>query len=109
MVQLGRIQRHEDILENLYLILADAKSGNRRFLAPLGDEPRGALMRMRRDRVVYGAPGAYDSHDHPRIYGARFAFKEPETWGEPDVMTELAHPRWGKVRLRRVGIPLAVD
>jgi hypothetical protein len=34
-------------------------------------------------------------------HGDRFAFKEPETWGEPDAEVELEDERWGKVRLRR--------
>jgi hypothetical protein len=93
--------RHEEMLEDLYLIIADAKYGNHRFLAPLKDEPCGALVRMRRDRVLYGAPGAYGGHGRPRVHGDRFAFKEPETWGEPNALAELEHPRWGKVRLRR--------
>jgi len=93
--------RQEEMLEDLYLIIADAKYGNHRFLAPLRDEPCGALVRMRRDRVLYGAPGAYRGHGRPRVHGDRFAFKKPETWGESDAMAELAHPRWGQVRLRR--------
>ncbi|MFQ6101993.1 MAG: transposase [Anaerolineae bacterium] len=82
-------------------MIADAKYGNHRFLAPLRDEPCGALVRLRRDRVLYGAPGAYSGRGRPRVHGERFAFKEPETWGEPKAMVELEHPRWGKVRLRR--------
>ena len=93
--------RHKEMLEDLYLIIADAKYGNHRFLAPLRDEPCGALVRMRRDRVLYGAPGVYSGRGRPCVHGDRFAFKEPETWGEPDTMAELQHPRWGKVRLRR--------
>jgi len=93
--------RHAEMLENLYLIIADAKYGNHRFLAPLRDEVCGALVRMRRDRVLYGEPGLYGRHGRPRVHGERFAFREPETWGEPDTMVELEHPRWGIVRLRR--------
>lgn len=101
--QVKQLCRHRcaEMFEDLYLIIADAKYGNHRFLAPLKDEPCGALVRMRRDRVLYGAPGAYRGHGRPRVHGDRFAFKEPETWGAPDAMAELEHPRWGKVRLRR--------
>ena len=101
--QVKRLCRHrqEAMLEDLYLIIADAKYGNHHFLAPLRDEPCGALVRMRRDRVLYGAPGVYSGRGRPRVHGDRFAFKEPETWGSPDAMAELEHPRWGKVRLRR--------
>jgi len=101
--QVRQLYRHRpaEMLKDLYLIIADAKYGNHRFLAPLKDEPCGVLVRMRRDRVLYGAPGAYSGRDRPRVHGERFAFKESQTWGEPDAMVELEHPRWGKVRLRR--------
>ena len=93
--------RHAEMLEELYLIVADAKYGNHCFMAPLRDEVCGALVRMRRDRVLHGEPGPYGGQGRPRVHGERFAFKEPETWGEPDAMVELEHPRWGIVRLRR--------
>jgi hypothetical protein len=93
--------RQEEMLEALHLIIADAKYGNHRFLAPLRDEPCGTLVRMRRDRVLYAAPGPYRGRGRPCVHGDRFAFKEPETWGEPDATVELEHPRWGQVRLQR--------
>ena len=65
------------------------------------DEPCGALVRLRRDRVLYGKPGPYSGFGRPRVHGDRFAFKEPETWGGPDAEVELEDERWGKVRLRR--------
>lgn len=101
--QVKRLCRHRqnEMLKELYLITADAKYGNHRFLAPLKGEPCGVLVRMRRDRVLYGAPGSYSGRGRPRVHGDRFAFKEPETWGEPDATVELEDPRWGKVRLRR--------
>ena len=94
-------QRQEQMLEQLHLIIADAKYGNHRFLAPLRDESCGVLARMRRDRVLYGTPGAYSGRGRPRLHGDRFAFKEPESWGKPDATMDLEDPRWGKVRLRR--------
>ena len=36
-----------------------------------------------------------------KVHGARFAFKEPDTWGEPDEVIELEDPHWGQVRLER--------
>ncbi|MBC7252306.1 MAG: transposase [Anaerolineae bacterium] len=93
--------RHAEMHQDLYLIIADAKYGNHRFLAPLRDEPCGVLVRLRGDRVLYGAPGAYSGRGRPRVHGERFAFKEPETWGEPDALVELEHPHRGKTRLRR--------
>ena len=59
------------------------------------------MVRLRRDRVLYGAPGPYGGMGRPRVHGDRFAFKEAQTWGEPDATVELEHDRWGWVRLRR--------
>jgi len=76
--------RGEKMLQSLYLTVGDCKYGNHRFLGPLKDEPCGALVRMRRDRVLYGGPGPNQGIGRARVHGDRFAFKEPETWGEPD-------------------------
>ena len=72
-------QRPEEMKKDLYLIVADAKYGNHRFLGPLQTEPCGVLVRMRRDRVLYSEPGAYSGKGRPRVHGDRFAFKEAET------------------------------
>ena len=93
--------REEEMLEEFHLIIADAKYGNHRFLGALRDDPCGALVRMRRDRVLYGPPPPYCGKWRPRVHGDRFAFKEPDTWGEADAIVELEDERWGKVRLRR--------
>ena len=87
--------------QGLRLIVGDCKYGNHKFLGPLKDEPCGTLVRLRCDRVLYGEPGPYSGFGRPRVHGDRFAFKEPETWGEPDAEVELEDERWGKVRLRR--------
>lgn len=94
-------QRRTAMSQELHLIVADCKYGNHRFLGPLKDEPCGVLVRLRRDRVLYNEPGPYGGRGRPRVHGARFAFKESETWGEPDMEVELEDERWGKVRLRR--------
>jgi len=94
-------RRSEAMKKDLHLIVADAKYGNHHFLGPLRQEPCGALVRMRRDRVLYGEPGPYRGKGRPRVHGDRFAFKEPDTWGEPDEIVGLEDGRWGTVRLRR--------
>ncbi len=73
------------------LIVGDCKYGNHKFLGPLKDEPCGVLVRLRRDRVLYGEPGPYSGFGRPRVHGDRFAFKEPETWGEADAEVEVEH------------------
>jgi len=98
--QLCRL-RWKEMEQELYLIVGDGKYGNHCFLGSLKDEPCGALVRLRRDRVLYGPPGPYSGMGRPRVHGDRFAFKEPGTGGEPDAEVELQHERWGRVRLRR--------
>ncbi len=87
----------------LDIVAADAKYGNHHFLYAPKDHPCGKVGRLRRDRVLYRPaperkPG---KRGRPRKHGPRFAFKEPETWGEPDEFEALQHPRWGSVEIRR--------
>ena len=94
-------ERGEEMLYFFHLIVADGAYGNHRFLGPLKNKPCGVVARLRRDRVLYGEPGPYSGRGRPRVHGDRFAFKEPETWGESNAMAELEDEHWGKVRLRR--------
>jgi len=81
--------RKAALSEALDIIAADGKYGNHRFLGPLKDQPCAVLVRLRRDRVLYGAPGPYGGKGRPRVHGERFAFKEPETWGKAAATVEL--------------------
>ena len=49
----------DEMKKALHLIVGDGKYGNHHFLGALKDELCGALVRLRRDRVLYGPPGAY--------------------------------------------------
>ena len=103
VVQVRQLCHHRraEMAEWLHLIVADGKYGNHRFLGPLKDEPCGILVRLRCDRVLYGAPGPYSGQGRPRVHGHRFAFKDTDTWPEPDAEVEMKDERRGKVRLRR--------
>ena len=94
-------QRQAAMRREFHLVTADGKYGNHRFLGPLRALPCGKLVRLRRDRVLYGAPGPYGGTGRPRVHGARFAFKAPETWPEATDSVEFHDARWGQVRLRR--------
>jgi len=89
--------------EVLDIIAGDNKYGNAGFLRPLKDKRCGVTVRLRCDRVLYRAPEqpCVRKRGRPRIHGERFAFKEPETWGEPDEMIVLEDDHWGQVRLER--------
>jgi hypothetical protein len=86
----------------LLVVPADGGYGNRQFLGAVrGQRGLVVVVRLRRDRVLYRAPGPYPGRGRPRKHGPRFAFKDPETWGTPDETVELVDERWGQVRLRR--------
>jgi hypothetical protein len=90
----------EDVLD---IVAADGKYGNAAFLRPLQNQRCGIVVRIRKDRILYRMPDepGVRKRGRPRIHGERFAFKEPDTWGNPDEVIDLEHPRWGQVRLER--------
>jgi hypothetical protein len=85
----------------LDVIVADGHYGNHRFFGPLKELPCAALARLYRNRVLYGEPGPYSGRGRPRVHGARFAFKEADTWPESDERKKFEHEHWGTVQLRR--------
>jgi hypothetical protein len=87
--------------QGLDVIVTDGHYGNHLFFGALAGLPCAVLSRMRCDRVLYLAPGAYAGHGRPAVHGPRFAFKVPETWPEPVEQVAFEHERWGQVRLRR--------
>ncbi len=93
--------RFDPLKRVLDVIVGDGHYGNHHFLGGLQDLGCAGLARMRRDRVLYGLPPAYGGLGRPAVHGHRFAFKEPDTWPEPDDEYTGQHARWGKIRLRR--------
>jgi len=87
----------------LDIVAADGKYGNARFLRPLQGQRCGLVVRLRKDRILYGTPEEPKTRKRgrPRVHGEQFVFKEPQTWGDPDEVIELEHDRWGQVRLER--------
>lgn len=87
--------------QGLLVIPADGKYGTHHFLGPLqAVEQVAAVVRLRRDRVLYGPPPPYSGKGRPRKHGDRFAFKDETTWGTPDEDVTFSDERWGEVRLR---------
>jgi len=87
----------------LDIIVADAKYGNHKFFQPLQGQRCGVVAAMRCDRVLYRTPTLEEQkpRGRKRKHGRRFAFKEPDSWGEPDECLHFEHERWGQVELRR--------
>ncbi|MDP6495015.1 MAG: transposase [Dehalococcoidia bacterium] len=82
------------------VVVGDGSYGNHRFLGAVKDLSCVVVVRLRRDRVLYGVPGPYPGKGRPAVHGRRFAFKEAETWGMPDEDVRFSDDRYGQVRLR---------
>jgi hypothetical protein len=88
--------------EALDIVAADGKYGNAGFLRSVNGLRSGIVARLRSDRVLYGPPPPpTGKRGRPKVHGARFAFKEPDTWGAAAEVLDLEDPSWGKVRLER--------
>lgn len=89
--------------EALDIVAADGKYGHSGFLRTVKGLRCGILVRLRCDRVLHASPLPPQPHQkgRPRIHGARFAFKEPDTWSTPTEVIELEDAYWGQVRLER--------
>jgi hypothetical protein len=87
----------------LDIIAGDCKYSRPEFLREVQSLPCGKVVRLAKHRVLYGRPEPKPAgtRGRKRKHGARFAFKEPETWGKPVEDVELEHPKWGQVKLRR--------
>lgn len=89
--------------EGLDIVAGDCKYSQPEFLRGVQPLPCGKVARLAKHRVLYGRPEPKPAGTRGRCrkHGARFAFKEPESWGEPVEELELEDPKWGRVRLRR--------
>jgi hypothetical protein len=94
-------QARADFQDAVDIVAADGKYGNVGFLRRVKGLRCGVVARLRCDRVLYGPPPAPVAHrkGRHRVHGARFAFKEPETWRIPAEVIELEDPYFGQVRL----------
>lgn len=88
----------------LKVVVGDGRYGNHRFLGALSSETLGGglglLVRLRADRVLYGAPGPYGGRGRPRKHGEAFRFKEEATWPDPQEYLSFTDARYGEVELQ---------
>ena len=57
-------------------------------------------MRLRSNRLLYGAPPPYTGIGRPRIHGDKFKLNDPTTWWTPDKMLDIHDPKLARLRLR---------
>ncbi len=90
-------------LDGLDIVAADCKYSQPEFLRAVQRLPCGKVARLAKHRVLYGRPEPKPAgtRGRSRKHGARFAFKEPASWGKPVEELELEDPQWGQVKLRR--------
>lgn len=82
------------------LSLWDAEYGCAPFLKQTADIACDKLMRLRSNRVLYGAPPAYSGTGRPRVHGDKFKLGDPSTWWQPDEHIEVTDAKLGRLRLR---------
>ena len=102
--QLKRLcQARTGLTDLLDIVAGDCKYSRPEFLREVHTLPCGKVVRLAQHRVLYGRPEpkAPGTRGRKRTHGARFAFKEPETWAEPLEQLALDHPKWGQVKLCR--------
>lgn len=82
------------------LSLWDAEYGCAPFLKQTADIACDKLIRLRSNRVLYGAPPAYSGTGRPRVHGDKFKLNDASTWWQPEEDIEIEDAKLGRVRLR---------
>lgn len=79
------------------ITLWDAEYGCASFVKQTADIAADKLMRVRSNRLLYGAPPPYTGIGRPRVHGDKFKLNDPTTWWTPDQILEVNDPKMGRV------------
>ncbi len=82
------------------LSLWDAEYGCASFVKQTADVATDKLMRLRSNRVLYGAPPPYTGFGRPRVHGDKFKLNDSTTWWKPDQILAVNHSKLGQLSLR---------
>ena len=80
--------------------LWDAEYGCAPFREKTADIACDRLMRLRFNRVLYGAPATYTRIGRPRKHGDKFKLNDPTSWWQPDEEQSVEDAKWGQLRLQ---------
>ncbi len=80
--------------------LWDAEYGCASFIKQTSDIAADKLMRLRSNRLLYGAPPPYSGTGRPRIHGDKFKLNDSSTWWTPDQIIEVNDPKIGRLSIR---------
>lgn len=80
--------------------LWDAEYGCATFLLATADIPADKVIRLRPNLSLAGAPGPYKGRGRHPVHGAKFKFKDPSTWCEPEHCFEMEDPDLGKIQVK---------
>jgi hypothetical protein len=83
------------------VVTADGRYGNHKLVLAMEHVPTIWVVRLAKNRVLFGDPGPYSGLGRPRKHGHRLAFYDPDTWPPPDEEVQFEHPVYGTVQLRR--------
>ncbi|HEY9659939.1 MAG TPA: NF041680 family putative transposase [Allocoleopsis sp.] len=82
------------------LSLWDAEYGCAPFLLKTAELACDKLIRLRSNRVLYGAPPPYTGTGRPRKHGDKFKLNDPASWWQPDEAQSVEDEKWGQLRLQ---------
>jgi hypothetical protein len=80
--------------------LWDAEYGCAPFLLATADIPTDKVIRLRPNLCLADPPGPYKGRGRHPLHGAKFKFKDPATWREPDDRFEMGDPDLGKIQVQ---------
>lgn len=83
------------------VMTGDGRYGNHKTVVAMEHVPAIWIVRLAKNRVMWGDPGPYSGCGRPRKHGHRFAFLEPDTWTMPEEDIVFEHSVYGTVRLQR--------
>jgi hypothetical protein len=88
-------------LEDRPLSLWDSEYGCARFLQLTAEIACDKLLRLRPNRVLYGAPPPYSGRGRPAQHGDKFTLKASDSWWPCEQQQRVSDEKLGQLRLRQ--------